>query len=392
MPGLPRRRRIPLAWRNLTENPWRLAASLAGTSFAVVLMMTELGFRNALLDNMVAVIRALDGELFLIHRERYVVSEPVRFPLRRVETARGADGVASVSPFYLETEGTSWRNAADGLLRKIRVAAYRPEDDLMTLPEVRARRPEWDRPEVALADRRSKADAFGPLEAGTVTELQGRLIRVVGRFTLGTDFRNNGTLVMSERNLFHYFPERLGVTWGENLVDVGVVRLRPGAGPEAVRAAIEARLPADVRVLTRGELMAKERRFWENAAPIGVVFDIGLVMGFIVGMAICYQVLFSEIADRLGQFATLKAMGYSERSLTGYVVREGVDLALLGYAAGLAVSLGLFRALQGLTGMDVGLYPADLATVLVLTVLMCVASGVLAARRLTTVDPADLFG
>ena len=392
MPGLPRRRWIPLAWRNLTEHPWRLAAYLAGTSFAVVLMMTELGFRNALLDNMVAVIRALDGELFVINRERYVVSEPVRFPLRRVETARGVDGVASVCPFYLETEGTAWRNAADGLPRKIRVGAYRPDDDLINLPEVRALRAEWDRADAALADRRSKADTFGPLGAGTATELQGRSIRVVGRFTLGTDFRNNGTLVMSERNLFHYFPERLGTTRGEDLVDVGVVRLRPGSDPEAVRSAIEARLPADVRVLTRAELMAKERRFWENVAPIGVVFDVGLVMGFIVGMAICYQVLFSEIADRLGQFATLKAMGYTERTLRGYVVREGVDLALLGYAAGLVVSLGLFRALQELTGMDVGLYPADLAAVLVLTVLMCVVSGALAARRLTTVDPADLFG
>ncbi|MCA1684450.1 MAG: ABC transporter permease DevC [Planctomycetia bacterium] len=392
MTGLPRRRRIPLAWRNLTENPRRLAAYLAGTSFAVVLMMIELGFRNALLDNMVAVILALDGELFLINRERYVVSEPVRFPFRRVETARGVDGVASLGPFYLETEGTEWRNAADGFPRKIRVIAYRPEDDLLTLPEVRALRPEWDRPHAALADRRSKAATFGPLGPGTTTELQGRSIRVVGRFTLGTDFRNNGTVVMSERNLLHYFPERRGASWGENLVDIGVVRLRPGADPESVRAALRARLPADVHVLTRAELMAKERRFWENVAPIGVVFDVGLVMGFLVGMAICYQVLFSEVADRLGQFATLKAMGYSERRLKGYVVREGVDLAVLGYAAGLGVSLILFRALRGLTGMDVGLYPGDLAVVLVLTVSMCVASGALAARRLTTVDPADLFG
>jgi ABC-type antimicrobial peptide transport system permease subunit len=38
---------------------------------------------------------------------------------------------------------------------------------------------------------------------------------------------------------------------------------------------------------------------------------IGVVMGFIVGMAICYQVLYADIGDRLGEFATLKAMGYS---------------------------------------------------------------------------------
>jgi putative ABC transport system permease protein len=391
MPGLPPRH-IRLSWRNLTEHPWRLATYLAGVSFAVILMVVELGFRNALLDNMVAVIRALDGELFLINRERYVVSEPVRFPFRRIESARGAEGVASVCPFYLETEGTAWRNTTTGLPRKVRVVAYRPEDDLMTLPEVREHRREWDRPDSALADRRSKVDQFGPLMTGTESELQGRSIRIVGRFTLGTDFRNNGTLVMSERNLLHYFPERLGPTPGENQVDIGVIRLRPGADADGVRKAVQGRLPVDVRVLTRGELMAKERRFWENVAPIGVVFDVGLVMGFIVGMAICYQVLFSEIADRLGQFATLKAMGYTERRLMGYVVLEGIELALLGYVAGVVASLALFQVLQRITGMDVGLYQNDLLVVLILTVLMCMGSGVLASRRLRTVDPADLFG
>ncbi len=82
-------RRIWLAWKNLTENPWRLAASVAGTAFAVVLMLVQNGFRNALLDNMVAVIVHLDGELFLTAPTRYVLAEPVPFPRRRLEL-RGA--------------------------------------------------------------------------------------------------------------------------------------------------------------------------------------------------------------------------------------------------------------------------------------------------------------
>ena len=387
----PPRRRIPLAWRNLTENRWRLAAYVGGTAFAVVLMMVELGFRNALLDNMVAVIRALDGDLFVVNRERYMISQPVPFPARRLDLARGAPGVESVSPLYLETEDTAWRNVATGLSRPIRVVAYRPGDDLLAVDEVRAQKAEWDRPDVALSDRRSKAGPFGPLDTGTVSELHGRRIRIVGRFTLGTDFRNNGSLVMSEQNLLRYFPARRLGGVDDVLTDVGVVRVDPSAAPSAVRRDIAARLTPDVVVLDKAALVAKERNFWENVAPIGVVFNVGLVMGFVVGMAICYQVLYSEIADRLVQFATLKAMGYTDRRLTAYVVAEGVDLALLGYAAGVAVSHGLFLILRRLTGMDVGVYPADLGVVLLLTVLMCVASGWLASRRLSQADPAELF-
>ena len=83
---------------------------MAGAAFAVVLMLVEDGFRNALLDNMVAIIRRIDGDLFVINRERYMVSEPVPCPRARLELARGAPGVAEAYPFYLVTTDESlWR-------------------------------------------------------------------------------------------------------------------------------------------------------------------------------------------------------------------------------------------------------------------------------------------
>jgi len=158
-----------------------------------------------------------------------------------------------------------------------------------------------------------------------------------------------------------------------------------------VGADLEARLPPDVIVLAKPEVLAKEQEFWENVAPLGAVFDICLIMGFIVGLAICYQVLFSEISDRLAEFATLKAMGYSNGGLFRIVVAEAVYLALLGFGVGLAVSVGLFRWLQDLTGLEMSLKPGGLALVLALTVIMCVLAGSLAARRLLAVDPAELY-
>src|SRR3954449_12222169 len=370
-----RLRRIPLAWRNLTENKWRLAASTAGAAFAVVLMLVQNGFRNALLDNMSALIAHLDGELFVTNRMRYMISHPAPFPRRRLVQALDADGVRAASPVYIDAELSKWRNPATGISRRIRVVAYPPRDDVLDLAAVRSQRDAWDRPDVALADERSKAALYGPLRAGTVSELQGKRLRIAGTFALGTDFRSNGTLLLSEQNMLAYYPERRGGSWGETAVDVGVLRTRPGVDLARVRADLEARLPPDVIVLTKAEFVAKEQQFWENAAPLGVVFDIGVIMGFIVGLAICYQVLFSEISDRLAEFATLKAMGYSNRGLFRIVVTEAVYLALLGFGAGLAVSVGLFGWLEGLTGLEMRLKPGGLALILALTVVMCVLAG-----------------
>jgi putative ABC transport system permease protein len=386
-----RHRRVSLAWRNLTENKWRLAASTAGAAFAVVLMLLQNGFRNALLDNMSALIAHLDGELFLTNRMRYVVSHPALFPRRRLLQSLDVEGVRSASPVYIDAELSKWRNPLNGISRRIRVVAFPPGDDVLDLAAVRSQRDAWDRPDSALADERSKTPLYGPLLAGTVSELQGKRLRIAGTFALGTDFRSNGTILLSEQNMLSYYPERRGGSWGDTAIDVGVLRVRPVANLDRIRADLEARLPSDVIGLTKPEFIAKEQEFWENVAPLGVVFDIGVVMGFIVGLAICYQVLFSEISDRLAEFATLKAMGYSNRGLFRIVVEEAVYLALLGFAAGLAVSLGLFGWLQGMTGLNMTLKPAGVVLILGLTVVMCVLAGSLAARRLLAVDPAELY-
>ena len=122
---------------------------------------------------------------------------------------------------------------------------------------------------------------------------------------------------------------------------------------------MQAALPPDVRVLTLTEFIARERDFWDHVAPIGTVFYIGVVMGFIVGSVICYQVLFSDISDRIGEFATLKAMGYSNLRLFRVVVMQGVYLALLGYLAGLLVSLLLFHWVHEATGLPMDLSRND---------------------------------
>jgi putative ABC transport system permease protein len=393
--GLKRARRpgrlIPLAWRNLTEHKVRLAASVAGAAFAVVLMLAENGFRNALLDNMVAIVVDLDGDLFVTNRGRYMLSQPIPFPRARLELARGAAGVAEAQPLYLVTEESRWRNPQTGVARPIRLVGFDPRADLLTLDAVRRQRDAWARPDAVLADERSKLRFFGRLAPGTVSELNGRRVRVVGAFALGTDFRSNGTLVISEANLLRCCPGRAAAPWSLTPIDVGVLRLRPGTSPEVVRRDVAARLPADVVVLTKAELVRKEQDFWEKVTPIGVVFDIGVVMGFVVGLAICYQVLFAEIADRLPQFATLKAIGHTDRALLRVVLLEALYLALLGFASGLAISRWLFGRLQAETGLNMVLRPADALAVLVLTVAMCAAAGLLASRRLRTVDPASLF-
>jgi putative ABC transport system permease protein len=387
MPG----KTIPLAWRNLTENRRRLLTSVAGTAFAVTLMFMENGFRHAMLDSMVNLIERLDGQVVVLSRTLYTLAIPYNFPYRRIVSAQGHPDVEGASPVYVVTRFGFWRNIFRGSLERICVIGVPPGDDVLNIEEVKEYQAELEQPDTVLADDLSRTENFGDFAPGQVSELSGRTVRVVGTFKLGINSQSNGNLITSDRNLLRIFPERAGATLGENAVTIGVLRLRPDADPVKVRAELQETMAADVRVLTLGEFIARERDFWDKVAPIGTVFYIGVVMGFIVGCVICYQVLFADISDRLGEFATLKAMGYSNFRLFRVVVMQAVYLAILGYLAGLAVSLLLFKWVHEATGLPLDLSRNDPLRILLLSVVMCVVSGAYAARKLLSVDPAQLF-
>jgi putative ABC transport system permease protein len=99
----------------------------------------------------------------------------------------------------------------------------------------------------------------------------------------------------------------------------------------------------------------------------------------------------SDIANRLPEYATLKAMGYGPRYLAGVVLQQAVFLALLGYLPGLLAAWGLYTVTRELARLPIAMHAGTAALVLVLTVAMCAVSGFLALRKVRQADPADLF-
>jgi putative ABC transport system permease protein len=158
-----------------------------------------------------------------------------------------------------------------------------------------------------------------------------------------------------------------------------------------VQAALRAALPADVLILTKQELVDREVGYWARATPIGFVFAFGVVMGLVVGMIIVYQILFADISDHLKEYATLKAMGYPNRYLAVVVLMEATFLGLVGFVPGVAVCDRLYAIAKQATMLPMAIDPVRAAEVLLLTLVMCWGSAMLAVRKLRSADPADVF-
>jgi putative ABC transport system permease protein len=401
---------VPLAYRNLAHDPVRFALFASGIGFAVVLMGVQYGIMNAMLDANTALIQHMKCDLVLVNPNRAALAFRESLSRRRIEQAQSVPGVRSAAPVYLEYATAQLRHtAADPKARtntrRIRVIGVDPAADVLDLPGVSAA--EWqalNTPGTALYDTRSRPhpdqvnhpgeSVFGKLEPGTRTELAGREITLIGGFEMGFDFSTDGSLVVSDRTFAKWVREPMTAPGGNPLAeaDLGAVKVQPGADPEAVKGVLQAKfVEGDVLVLTRDEMISREKQFWWTNTPIGFAFGAGVVLGFVVGMVICYQILASEVADHLPEYATLKALGYTNRYLSWVVLQESLILAAVGFVPGMAVTYGTYLLLTEITGLPMLLTPARFALILVLTVVMCAASGFLAVGKVKKVDPADVF-
>lgn len=387
--------RTPLAWKNLTHRPRRLVVALAGVGFGVLLMFMETGFRHALFDSTVEIVQHLDADIIVVSRARYMLSASQTFDRSRIHLAHTCPGVKQACPLYIETYYAKWR-IPDTKAYPIRVLAFDLDRPVFKFPEVVSALNQLGGPQTALVDFKSKAK-FGvpakgtPVDRWPKVELNDRSLRLIGGFTSGTDFANDGNLIMSAANFERYFRHQGRGPEPLEFVDVGVIQLADGADVYDVEQQLRDLLPKDVSVYTKQAFVDREIEFWDKSTPVGFIFLVGTIMGFIIGAIICYQIIYSMNAGYLREFATLKAMGYPPRYFMLLVLRQSFYLSLVGFIPGLVASYLLYGLITRATGLLMALTVERAAIVLLLTVAMCCLSGALAMRKVLASDPAELF-
>src|SRR6516165_9286960 len=378
---------VPLAWRNLLANKPRLLRSSGGIGFAVLLMLMQLGFERAFFNASLEVIQLLDGDIFLQRASKYRFATEDPFPGRDLEAARAVPGVASASPLYAAWHYLFWRNPVDDKNFLVRVCAFDPDQPILSLPELEATLKDWTALDTALFERRTRR-FLGMDPPSPAAELNGSKLKIIGSFALGPDFENDGTVVIGDRTFAKLLP---GSGGGPPDVELGVVKLTPGSDPIAVQQAITAAVPAELAVLTKDQLLELERKFQADVSSAGPIFAMGTLVGFIVGMLIAYQIIYTDVAEQQPQYATMKAMGYRTRYLIQVVVEQAALSALAGWVPAVLISIVIFRILGGVALLPLHMTIRLALVSLALTLAMCLISAVLAVRRVVSADPAEVF-
>jgi putative ABC transport system permease protein len=378
----------PLAWSQLSHQKLRLLIALSGISFANILIFMQLGFRALFTEGATLIADNLRGDLFVLSPQTNYLGAG-NFPRVQLYRVAAIEGVESVMPVYVSYGRWSYS-------KKIKtwsgqVMAFNPSYPVFNFPEANQQLWKLKLPNTVLVDRQSKPTEFGPVAQRFKTDgpfsvlLNNRQVQVVGLFSLGSSFfRSDGNVIMSETNYQALFGADV-----LNKVSVGVVKLKPGANVAAIRAALAAEVPA-VQVFNHKELVTKDLSFQEQN-PAGSIFAFGAVMGFIVGVVVVYQVLYADVMDHLPEYATLKAMGYSDGALLIVIFQEALILGVMGFLPGFVASLGMYNFLAGLTRLALVMRVDVAVTVFILTLMMCTFSAAIASSKLRSADPADVF-
>jgi putative ABC transport system permease protein len=382
-------RKTPLAWLQVTRERTRLLVAVAGIAFADILMLVQIGFQDALFDSSAVPYQTIDSDLFIVNPQFETLFSTKSFARERVLQAAAVEGVESVNSLYISI--AQWRNPTARTARPILVFGSDPGIPVFNIPGVDEKRDGLKQLNTVLFDRAGRPE-FGDI--GTLfeqqpvleTELNNNLIRVSGVFALGASFAAEGNVITSDSTFLRVFPDRKPED-----IDVGLIHLAPDADLNQVQSNIKAALPEDVLVLTLEEFISREKNYWASATPIGFIFTLGTAVGFIVGIVIVYQILYSDVSDHLPEYATLKAMGYGDRYLIGVLIQESLLLAVLGFIPGAVLTTGLYALAQSATMLPIFMTLNRAITVFILTIIMCVGSGVIAMRKLQAADPADIF-
>ncbi len=393
---------LRLAWANLLHDRGRTAISVVGAAFAVVLVFMQLGFLGSVENTATLLYGKMRFDLLITSSEYLDMSRPGSVDRTRLAQAESAAGVKEVLPVSIGPG--VWRNPTDDPERgrklwQLSMVGIDPGTlDRVFLPpteggifrddaDQREARVQLGQIDSVLLDRRSKPyfGEPGEMPAGTETELNGRRVRLAGYFQAGTGFSYSGLLLMNEETFAKYTGRPA------QSVSFGLVTLREGEDPTEAAKRLRAVLPADVQVHTRAEMEADERSYWVNKTAVGKFFYFGVLLAITVGAIFIYQMMVADIKKHMPEYATLKAMGYRFGFLFRVVVDQALFLALAGYAFGAAAALLLYELTILAAAIPIAMTWQRMGLVLLLTVGMCVASALLAVRKVRTADPAELF-
>jgi putative ABC transport system permease protein len=380
--------RLPIGWLQLTHSRTRFAAALSGVAFANVLVFVQLGIMNSMATATLKPYEFFQADIMISASDANSMTEGGNVARQWLFQALADPEVTGGTGLYVAI--VSWARPTKTL--SLTTYGIDPALPAFLSPAMASKTGTLQLQNAGILDMfsrglpREEAAVIRP-QTPTSFEVSGTTLTLYDTFQGGGGFGGDGFMMVSDQTFLTLFPAR-----SSSAPDHILLQLVPGADPEAVAARLHDLISdKTLRIRSYAQAAAEDLSYQQTKRPTGIIFGFGVIIGILVGIVIVYQVLSTDVADHLSEYATFKAMGYPQRFFLGIVFEEALILAILGFIPGFIVASGLLAGMKKATTLPLAMTAYMAGMVFIGTLIACTISGAIATRRLAAADPADLF-
>ncbi|MBW4581427.1 MAG: ABC transporter permease [Tildeniella nuda ZEHNDER 1965/U140] len=411
-----------IARKNLFEDIPRFLVAQAGIMFAVSLVTIQIGILNGFTRSTGLLIDQSSADLWVASEDMVHLEVTSPLPLEQMVKARDVEGVERAEALMIRA--ALWRSP-DRRIAPVRLYGFDPKGQLfanwkLAQGELNALNTPYtmmvDKAQLSAIDLKQVGDSgsIGALPAklvGLVENTQSMAssaavftsLETANAFsTSGLSSTANIRIQNGEVQVLNNVdaaparsstgtppppPRKLSLSDSITFI---LIQAKPGQDLPTLRKRLESALPG-TRALTRAEMAQQTRDYWEKRTGVGFILGLGATVGFVVGMVVVSQILYSSVADHIKEYGTLKAMGASDWIIYRVITEQALWMAVLGYLPSMVLCIGLGTWTMAAKGIMILISPMTAAGVFLITVVMCVGSAMFAIQKVTKVDPAIVF-
>jgi putative ABC transport system permease protein len=373
---------VAYAWHNTFQDKKRTISAVSGITFSVLLMFMQLGFLDTTKRGTTLLYQYMDFDLIITSDKYELMTSTLRIDRARLIQASIVAGVEAVMP--LNIKNGQWEDPETQVISGVMIIGIGLNPSFIKEEDVRSKLDTLSQSKAVMLDTVSTRE-YGPLNVGRTSRINNVDVTVASLFKLGMVFHNEGAVLVSNQTFQSL------VRGDSRKVTFGLVRVLPGADIAKIKQTLKKTLPSDVFLFDKKELLTHEQNYYINVVPVGIMFQAGVFIAFAIGAVILFQVLATEITNRLNEFATLKAMGYSTLKIYMIGFKQALIFAILGYIPAMIFCNIILYFLRTKANMPAKFTLELGGIVLAMTLAMCLISGFLALQKVRKADPADLF-
>ena len=363
-----------IALRNLFQEKTRLAISVGGVAFSVLLMILLQGLNVGFSNVLGQYLGSVPTDLWVASANTGNIMDPSFLPPTLGQRLEKIDGVASARPFGMQNVTTS----VNGKDLAFYMIAYDSSTNVGKPSKVSEGTATPGQGEIVIDRIVAKSNK---IKIGDSIPFADKKLKVVGL--------SEGTFILSTSFAFINKADAGEIYTLPTTTNYWLVSVAPGADVKKVQSAINSQIPG-VNAHTKDHFVQVNVNLVKDI--VTPVFGALVVLGALIGIAVIGLTIFTSTIEKAKEYGILKAIGFTNGKLYIIVLEQALIAAIVGYAVGAVLALGLNPLLTGAVPQFITeIRPIDMAWIFAVTIAMAIIATYIPMRRLNKIDPAEVF-